>query len=182
MDLLTFIAEIVTALAWPGAVLLIVLILRRPLIALIPLLRSLKYGDLEIDFEKGLAEAELAAGVELPTKDIQAPKNTIRSELADMALTSPQAAAIEAWRRVENALVTLARSRQIDVAPAVWAMPLVLSAFMLGDGVITQSQHELVLRLKNLRDRAVHTVKFQLSAEEAIRYIDLANRLETTLK
>ena len=54
MDLVTFITERVTGLAWPGAVLLIVLSLRRPLIALIPLLRSLKYGDLEIDFEKGL--------------------------------------------------------------------------------------------------------------------------------
>lgn len=36
MDWLTFIAEIIKALAWPGAIVVLVLVLRKPIAGLIP--------------------------------------------------------------------------------------------------------------------------------------------------
>ena len=50
MDLFSFIAEVVKALAWPGAVVFGLLVLRRPLLALVPTIRHLKVGELELEF------------------------------------------------------------------------------------------------------------------------------------
>ncbi|MES2521738.1 MAG: hypothetical protein V4617_03485 [Gemmatimonadota bacterium] len=56
MDAPTFIAALVTALAWPLTVLGIFLVLRRPLLALVPLLARLRAKDLEFDFGRRLAD------------------------------------------------------------------------------------------------------------------------------
>ena len=61
MDPLSFIAEIVKALAWPLTALGIFLVLRRPLMGLIPVVARLKFKDLELDFDRRLAEASAAA-------------------------------------------------------------------------------------------------------------------------
>lgn len=49
VDPLTFVAELVQALAWPMTVLGIVAVLRRPLLALVPLLTRLRFEDLGFD-------------------------------------------------------------------------------------------------------------------------------------
>ena len=56
MDRLTFVAELVAALAWPVTVLACVLLLRGFVTALVPLLRKLKYSDLELQFGREVAE------------------------------------------------------------------------------------------------------------------------------
>lgn len=48
MDGLTFVSEMIKAVAWPTAVVVVCLLLRRPLAALAPLLRRVKYGELEL--------------------------------------------------------------------------------------------------------------------------------------
>lgn len=50
MDCNTFIAEVIKALAWPGTILVIAFLLRKPLAALLPTLLRLRYRDLELDF------------------------------------------------------------------------------------------------------------------------------------
>jgi len=56
LDSLTFVAEIVKALAWPTSILLLVLTLRKPIGELIPFLRKLKYKEIEMEFSCELAE------------------------------------------------------------------------------------------------------------------------------
>jgi hypothetical protein len=182
MDGLTFIAELTKALAWPTAAVVAVVLLRGPVGKLIPLLRSLRYGDLEIDFEQGLAEASrIADEVGLPAKAEQERMLEPVGGLVHLATISPHTSILESWRHVENSLVEAGRAKSIDVAPAVWTMPLVLSAMMLDKGALTQSQHDLLLQLKLLRDRLVHTPGFKVPPDEAIRYAELASRLRTSI-
>jgi len=47
MDTLTFISELIKAVAWPMTAIVLVVLLRKPIIELIPLLRKLKYKELE---------------------------------------------------------------------------------------------------------------------------------------
>ncbi len=51
MDRLTFTIEIIKSVSWPLTALVIVLILRKPIIALPPLIKKLKIKDVEIEFD-----------------------------------------------------------------------------------------------------------------------------------
>ena len=66
MDTLSFTAEMTKALAWPLTIILALLLLRRPLADLIPLLQRLRYKDLELDFGKRVQELASEIKKELP--------------------------------------------------------------------------------------------------------------------
>lgn len=53
---LTFVAQVISSVAWPLTVLGCALILKRHLLALIPLLRTVKYSDVELRFGQDVAE------------------------------------------------------------------------------------------------------------------------------
>src|ERR1700758_4738326 len=53
---LGFVAQVISSLAWPVTAIICVLLLRRYLVDLIPLLRRVKYSDVEISFGKEVAE------------------------------------------------------------------------------------------------------------------------------
>jgi hypothetical protein len=61
MDKLTFIAELTKALAWPVAVGTLVCAFRKPILRLIQLTTKVKFGDLELSFDKELAQVEIEA-------------------------------------------------------------------------------------------------------------------------
>ena len=58
---LSFISQIISATAWPITVLTYVLLVRKHLVALIPLVRTVKYSDVEIQFGKELEHLAKAA-------------------------------------------------------------------------------------------------------------------------
>lgn len=52
MDGFTFTSEIIKAVAWPTAVIALVFLLRKPIIELAPLMKKLKYKELELEFSQ----------------------------------------------------------------------------------------------------------------------------------
>jgi hypothetical protein len=58
MDALTFVSTMVSALAWPSVAIVVIMILRKPMAELLPLLRRLKYKDLEFKFGERIAEVQ----------------------------------------------------------------------------------------------------------------------------
>jgi hypothetical protein len=50
MDKYTFIVEMAKTLAWPATLIVVLLLLRKPLIILIPFIRKLKFKELEMEF------------------------------------------------------------------------------------------------------------------------------------
>jgi hypothetical protein len=176
-----FTIEMLKAVAWPATVLVAVLLLRRPIGDLIGLLKSVRYGGLEIGFGQEVQEVVKQAAAVLPSADGGAAASGDRERLLDMAFRSPESAVVESWRRVENAVVDLARAKRLDVAPAVWAMPLVLSAFLLNARHIHEPQHSVILRLKAIRDRLTHTKNASVTADDAIAYVDTSLRLVASM-
>ena len=106
MDWLSFIAAIVKALAWPLTALGIFLVLRRPLLALVPLLARLKFKDFELDFGRRLAEVS-AEAARLPS--VRA-GNAADEALLRLAPVAPRAAILEAWLRLEAAALRCSTS------------------------------------------------------------------------
>ena len=52
MDNLTFVADLIGSIAWPVTTVMLVLLVRKPLLAMLPLVQSAKYGDFEVSFER----------------------------------------------------------------------------------------------------------------------------------
>jgi len=174
---LGFIAQIVGSLVWPVTVLTCVLLLRRHLAALIPLLRTVKYSDVEIRFGQEVeALAKSMDGAAIPAQQSQAEEDKWE-ELRRIAQTRPRTAIRMAFRMVENSIVETARARHIDIADGAMGMPMIIGAILLNNGVISGDEYELLSRLRALLKEAEHAPPDTITSEAATYFINLAMRL-----
>jgi hypothetical protein len=182
MDWLTFVSKLMETLAWPAVVLVVVALLRKEVRALLAILKKVKAGPVEAEFEREINELKSAADAELPMVEQPAPATPSHNELEQLAQINPRAAIIESWRRLElearKALARLGISMnwRDAASPLAHARNLAKSALL--------SQEELVLfnDLRNLRNMSVHAEKFSPTLESALSYIEVAFRVQQTLR
>jgi len=62
LDTLTFTAEVIKAVVWPASLLVLAFLLRKPLKELIPLLRRLRYKEVEIECGRYVARTSEKTG------------------------------------------------------------------------------------------------------------------------
>lgn len=172
MNLLQFIAELVKALAWPLAVLVLGAVFRSEIRALLGRIRRGKVGPAELEFEatvKSLeSESRLAPGT--------APTATLTAPQVAMVASDPRAAIIGAWLQIEDAAEQLlfARARSTDEVPRNKAAQLRQLTRL---GTLKPETVALLNDLRALRNQAVHEVEFAPSAESVLSYLRFANEL-----
>jgi len=183
MDVLTFISETIKSVAWPAAAIFLALMLKKPLTELIPLLRKLKYKELEMEFSEEVAElkAEAAASIS-PTEKLPTTETSTQNRLLQLVNFSTRAAIMEAWLEVESAATAAASSfwngPQHD---ALRNYPR-LGEYLLQCKVIDTKQLETFNKLKQLRNKAAHAEELNLSESDAKSYIELASALATQIR
>jgi hypothetical protein len=185
VDWRTFAAEVIKALAWPLTVLGLFVALRRPLLGLLPLVTRLRYKDLEFDFARRLEEASveaaaLAAGAAARGAPA-APAPAVPRARRAQARTSPRAAVLEAWIRLEAAALEAARRRGAPEPVAQLRAPTRLIEALEEHGVINARQAAVFHDLRNLRNSAAHALGFAPAPDTAADYVRLAARLEQSL-
>ncbi|WP_255991629.1 hypothetical protein [Chitinolyticbacter albus] len=178
MDWLTFIAELVKALAWPSCIVIAVLLFRQPLYDLIPLLKKLKYKELELEFAREVFELQREVAESIPsepTSMVASPSDSDR--YFKLAALSPRAAILEVWLAVETASVR-ALSSLYSVPPldGMRSAPD-LGSSLKNSNLIDESQFNIFQRLRGLRNKAAHAEELALSEEDARHYVDLAMKL-----
>lgn len=177
MTWLAFIAELVKALAWPVATLVIIIILRKPLLALLPLLTKFKWKDFEFEFGKQIAEAQAEASTKLPPTTQTAKASLAAGPLHALVQTSPRAAVLEAWIQVDSAArAAVARHELPQPVQAYVSTPKLVSVLQSAK-LIAPEQAGLVYDLRALRNQAAHAPDFALTNEAAQNYVELAGRL-----
>lgn len=174
MNTLSFIAEIVKALAWPVTTLAIVAILRRPLGQLIPLLQRFKYKDFEFEFGRKIEEAKQGALSLLPEPSaLPTLPSPEESRLLQLAEISPRAAVLEAFAAVEIEAVYTANRLGV-----VKGMPQNLTSrtvrFLEESGRLDPGLVGLLGDLRSLRNQAAHAPEFALTPTAAIQYVHLS--------
>ncbi len=184
MDWRTFAAEVIKALAWPLTLVGVLLALRRPLLALLPLVTRLRYKDLEFDFSRRLEEASaeaaaLAAGAAGAAGGAGEPAAS--GDLLALARTSPRAAILEAWIRLEAAALDAARRRGAPDPVSHLRAPTRLIEALEEGGVLDARQAAVFHDLRSLRNSAAHALNFTPAPETAADYVRLAARLEQSL-
>lgn len=180
MNVLEFAAALSAAFAWPVAVLGVIWLLRAELRAILPGLQRVGYGRFEAEFEAALQKAEeVAASVDVAEALTRREGEgfdkgtTLRACLARLALISPRAAVAEAWSDVERSLGHAASRARGPNRSA----PALSSTRMWIGGVVDGALFNLIQELRALRNRAVHAHDFNLSAEQAMEYALLAERV-----
>lgn len=181
MDWLTFIANVTASLAWPSAAVTLVLVLRKPLRSLLPLLQRLKYRELELEFGKRVEEVREEVARELPGEAVMALHPVESSALARLAEVSPRSVVLEAWREVE--LATLAAARAVggesfrNKTLTYHAIRILEQKESLDRNVVS-----LIRDLRGLRNEAAHAPEFALSKELALEYAASASAVARYLR
>lgn len=181
MDWLTFISKLIDSMAWPVAAVLLGLIFRKKLAELLPLLRKVKAGPLEAEFEIATKQV-LASTAELAAKERKpdTPQIEDKSSLEDTAsklLTArsePTATIIEGWSTLDGELHKLARQTGINGDPLL-SEAKVYREIMASD-VLPIETRNLVQDLRQLRNQVAHA-KVIPTPESAQDYLVLVQRV-----
>ena len=182
MDALTFSSEMVKALAWPTAVLIVVLVLRGEIKTLLSLVKKLKAGPVEAEFDREVRELARETEGQLPPPTSVPPSSAERQKLLQLAELNPRSAIIEAWHNVEFAARRVVEARD----PSITARELQSSSALLRSlnryEILSRDEVVLFNDLRALRNQAVHLPEFSPAYDAVLNYIDLALRLKFALE
>lgn len=173
MDRLTFTVEIVKALAWPGAVVIIAMVFRKQFIGLMATIRRGKFGPAEFEFERGVRAIE-ASGAELHR--ISTPSAEV-----ERAIVSPRLAVLEAWLRLEDQVIDVAMRRGLT-QPTAHRYARGAIEGLKQSGLLKPEHLQLLEELEDLRNWAVHYPEFSPDPSAVVSYIQSAAALGRELE
>ena len=177
MNLLAFFAQLVDSLAWPVLVAWLAYGFRTPIARLLGRIKSLKYKELEAEFEQTLDEIEIIPAPERPVaieEDIARDTITI-IELADV---SPRAAVMEAWIRIERATRTYLDSDGLKRRYSYQGLRRLPSDKLKPIESILSPYQELRL----LRNKATYADDFDINPNVAKEYVEIAANIERVIR
>ncbi len=176
MDWLTFISQMTQALAWPVSLAIVLLLYRESLLQLVSRLVGVKMGDFEATFASETRQVEeIVAEAKKSLPPAPAIEN---AELLELAKTSPRAAILEAWLRIERRLIELAAS----VGQESTKLPtLRLISHLAEKQVINGYVADSLRGLAAMRNLAVHAGDFEVTPPKATDFITLAGTIELLL-
>lgn len=171
MKTLEFVASAIDSLAWPVTVILCILILKEPVGKLLSRVSKFKYGEIEAEFQERLGK--LVAFEQSETVKANPDAAEVSVFLEDLAETSPRAAILEAWLKVEKATIAFCVDK---------GLPQNLShqgLFKLArekgfDIDEFQTAHQ---ELRLLRNKAVHVTDSDITPSTARQYVKNAHFL-----
>mgnify|MGYP003575851564 FL=1 len=191
LDTLTFAAEVIKAVAWPASLLALAFLLRKPLKELIPLLRKLKYKEVEIEFSREIAvlKAKTLSGQPAALPNAGVAQNGLpkgleskRLELLRMVPFSTRVAVMEAWLEVEAAANEVASSFWSQPPSDIFKNHPTLGEYLFKCKVINRDDLETFKRLRHLRNSAAHAQEIHLSEGDAVSYVEVAMSLAAKIR
>lgn len=182
MDWLTFFAEILKALGWPAAAVTVVLLLRTEIKTLLSLVKKLKAGPVEAEFDREVRELKSSAESQLPLVAVGASASPQRQKLLQLAEINPRSAIIEAWQSIEFSARRLLEHLEPNLTVRELQSPVLLLRALNRREVLTRDEVAIYNDLRALRNQAVHAGDFAPSYESALNYIDLSVRLQSAIE
>jgi hypothetical protein len=175
VDSLAFIAKLVEALAWPVAALVLVVLLRREVIALAPFIRKLKAGPLEAEFEREVRE--LRTAVETARSEVTGPEPSWQLSAEKLAQVNPRSAILEAWRQTELAAMRALKDRRPGTSEQELRSTREILRLLGDSQIATPEEVALLNQMRFLRNQAGHVESFQPTYEAAMNFVQLAAHL-----
>lgn len=163
MDWMQFVAAMTSSLAWPLTAIVLGLAIRGPLIGLLPKIRSLKYGDLQVDLEQQLKEVE----ADLTESTAAIPPAPPSEEAVELATISPDVAMLQSWFEVEIALNSLMLRLGWKMAPQ--HNRTIHKMWLLRERrLIDELTYSTFVRLLKIRNQVAHIKDMPLNQDDAL--------------
>jgi len=194
---MAFTASLVHSLAWPIGLIVIVVILRRPIVAALRQgIQRLRIGPVDVVFSEKLAEAKAEIAPELAEVDADTATALDTSQSADLAILiedNPVAAVMLAWRHVAESLRLLLESAGYPFATTEMAgggaraklrnaSSVTMAKSAWRHGLINDDAYFAIRRLIELRELARHGDADEIRVDQARDYVNLARGVELFLR
>lgn len=176
MNWMEYSIELLDKLAWPLVVAFSVLILKKPILNLIPLAKTIKYKDIEVEFGRELHAVAEDAGDSIP--DMRQDK---KSRLIAMVKNLPNGAVLETWKVLEETAAELIAVKYPSVDLDIPTRYKQIET-TLGKELIDTKTEKIFRDLRLLRNKVAHAKGFQVDKVEAIEYIELCFKLNDYLR
>lgn len=174
MDPLTFTIELIRALAWPIATLVVAVLFRTELRALLHRVKKGKVGPAEFEFEETVASLRVRAGPSA-TATIQADP-----AILNRAAEDPRAVILNAWLPVQALVETIAaRHATAEDRRDARSVSLRVLHRLLRDKL---EYVDMYNDLRMLRNRAVNDIDFSPRPSSVVEFVALANELVAVLQ
>jgi hypothetical protein len=184
MDWLTFLSSDIKSLAWPMAAVVAIVVMRRDVAALLralaPRLQKAKGPWGELSFGQGVDEVE----DKLPpaeTKAITEVEEAKRIEdVSELARLPPSYIVSQAWLRLEHAIREAVDERPGEIAVSAGGgrkSPVIYVVKLGGHDILPPEEVDILHEMRQLRNRAVHSLDPDITITDALRYNDIANSL-----
>lgn len=168
MSIFEFIADLVGTLAWPIAVIVIVLLLRTHIPGFLRSLRKVKLSGFEIELERTKVEVESALTSEDPNSTSSVNLEPSTSNVAD-----PVGSVLAQYSRLERELRRLLADSGVENVERRSAVQLVTLG--VSKGVFSEASAEAVRGVSVLRNLAAHGDASDLSSRKAREYESLVD-------
>jgi uncharacterized protein YutE (UPF0331/DUF86 family) len=185
MDGFQFVASLVSSLAWPAVVAVVVFLFQKQIGELIGRLRSVKALGAEGTFDPKSAEATVALATATASAQAAAmitrPNEELRplaEQLRDLATSAPQAAVLQAYEEVERALSRRIREANVALPDRISGYQLIDLA--LSNGVITRETGQAIRSILVLRNLAAHDG--EVDTTKALDYLALADAVTHSIE
>lgn len=176
MDWMQFVSALVSAIAWPAAVITVVCLLKGPILGLIPKIRSFKYGELHVDLTEALQSLQEELPAAPPEPDAQPEALPVNLSVPlQIAAVSPRAGIIAAWLEVEGALNAVLKREGLDTN--AHEPPRTKLERLREAGYINGPTYRAILRTFKLRNEAVHMLDREIPYDDAVAMADVCTRL-----
>ncbi len=169
VDWKQFVASVVGSLAWPLAVVTILIIFRTQVGRLISQIRKVGAGPVNVELAEQVEEVkEQAKRVEAETKGPPADVITLDPAVLQLVQKFPEAAVLQEYKELESVLLQI-RSRLPDDKPHR-NLNEVLS-YLNNAGLISGSVVGLFNTIRSARNAVAHTKDEKMTAGEAIELV-----------
>jgi hypothetical protein len=167
--------KIIEILAWPVTTIIIVLLLRKPLVELVSVLKKLKIKDIELEFEREakniLAEAE--RDLPEPEKAPEKPSSSSTNLMYRLSPPEPVKQILGAWRELEILLKSTIQKNNLPECKTVREMVNTLE----GNKIISSETAKTILDLAAFRNRVAHSEKEVISNEASSDFMKATDRV-----
>lgn len=183
MDWMEFVAAMTAALAWPIALVVVFLLLRRHLLARMPDLESLEWKDFRFRFGRRMHEVVAEARQTLVQAEAATTPpidgETHRLQLADI---SPRAAILEAWIELEGAAAIALRRKGAALPRQELQQPSRLADALITTGLLAPTQAGVLSELRRLRNAAAHAADPKITVDTAREFVGVAAAFERLIR
>jgi hypothetical protein len=172
MNNLEFIIELLDKLVWPLTIFILLFLLRKPLKELLPFLKKAKISELELEFDREIANVKSEA-----EKEFKDQSNDWKTFLVELAHDMPSASILEAWKIIENKTEALIHKVNPEIDLDKSTRYKLMQKTLRDENLLETKKVKIFNDLRQIRNRAANVQNYKISSDQALNYISIAVKL-----